>query len=167
MPGRIRIESLLHKYGFIRFSYHFLHKRKDWNSLKNTAVWEGWPIKKREKCLESRLCWAEEGWLWRLTCLSLFGFALLLGLLLGDKATLIPVRINRGSGLGKNSESVVFNPPLLKAPALKQRKLFIFFPLSLLYCLLDLEITTALRLALFQSSFFISSLTFLCFILFC
>ena len=66
--------------------------------MKNTVVWEDWPIKKRQKSLESQLPRAEEGWLWRLICLSLFGFALMLGLLLGDKATLIPIRITEAQG---------------------------------------------------------------------
>ena len=66
--------------------------------MKNTAVWEEWPVIKRGKSLESQLPRAEEGWLWRFVCLSLFGFALMLGLLLGDKATLIPIRITEAQG---------------------------------------------------------------------
>lgn len=56
------------------------------------------PVNRREKNLENQLPWAKQGWLWRLICLSSLGFAPMLGLLLGDKATLILIRITEAQG---------------------------------------------------------------------
>lgn len=98
MPGRIRIESLLPKCGFICFSLSFLHKRRNQLSRKDAASHEMWPVKKREGSLTNELPWVEQGWLWRLICFSVLGFAPMLGLLLGDKATLIPIRITEAWG---------------------------------------------------------------------